>query len=273
MRGISIPGHRDFEEVNLRFYVRRRLSPGRTVAPSSSSASWCQVAIAAIARLLYNEPYLSVPMHHRVTLDGIGAARLSMAGATAARSSQLVASVEGSAQPLEAGSEAEFITEHYWGYTRQRDGGTLEYEVEHPRWRVWTTPRVDLQRAGGRSSTDRCSERSSARPPRSAFVAEGSPVTVYAGQPDRVRTVSLAATRISTERVDHGTRMIWITGRGSRGLRSHGTRITRITDHGTRITRITDHGTRIARIATRDADHADRHRDAGHRRRGLHRFG
>jgi hypothetical protein len=43
---------------------------------------------------------------------------------------------------LPNGSEAEFITEHYWGYARQRDGGTSEYEVEHPRWRVWTTPRT-----------------------------------------------------------------------------------------------------------------------------------
>ncbi|MGK4277505.1 DUF2071 domain-containing protein, partial [Escherichia coli] len=34
------------------------------------------------------------------------------------------------------GSLEEFITEHYWGYTaRGRD--CSEYQVEHPRWRVW----------------------------------------------------------------------------------------------------------------------------------------
>jgi hypothetical protein len=34
-------------------------------------------------------------------------------------------------------SEEAFIAEHYWGYSRQRDGATVEYQVEHPRWRVW----------------------------------------------------------------------------------------------------------------------------------------
>ena len=51
---------------------------------------------------------------------------------------ELGARVSGPAAPLSVGSEAEFITEHYWGYTRQRDGRTLEYQVEHAPWRVWT---------------------------------------------------------------------------------------------------------------------------------------
>ena len=39
---------------------------------------------------------------------------------------------------IEDDTEEEFIAEHYWGYVVQRDGGTLEYEVEHPRWRIWS---------------------------------------------------------------------------------------------------------------------------------------
>lgn len=38
----------------------------------------------------------------------------------------LEATTSGASRTLESGSEAEFITEHYWGYTKQRDGGTLE---------------------------------------------------------------------------------------------------------------------------------------------------
>jgi hypothetical protein len=41
--------------------------------------------------------------------------------------------VSGAPEEAAPGSEEEFITEHYWGYTRQRDGGTIEYRVEHPR--------------------------------------------------------------------------------------------------------------------------------------------
>jgi hypothetical protein len=40
------------------------------------------------------------------------------------------------AQSLPTGSHAEFITEHYWGYTALRNGCS-EYRVEHPRWKVW----------------------------------------------------------------------------------------------------------------------------------------
>lgn len=44
----------------------------------------------------------------------------------------------------EAGSETEFITEHYWGYTRQRDEVTVEYRVAHPPWRVAAAASMEL---------------------------------------------------------------------------------------------------------------------------------
>ena len=76
------------------------------------------------------------------------------------------------------GSEEEFITEHFWGYTRQRDGSTVEYELRHPRWRVWAAgdPSLvaDVPRLYGSSFA-----RVLAGQPASTFVAEGSEVTVY----------------------------------------------------------------------------------------------
>jgi uncharacterized protein len=88
--------------------------------------------------------------------------------------------VAGPAQPLAVGSEAEFITEHYWGYNRQRDGSTMEYHVEHPRWRFHaaaeTTLDCDVVGLYGDAFRESLN-----RPPVSAFLAEGSAVTVYAG--------------------------------------------------------------------------------------------
>jgi len=49
----------------------------------------------------------------------------------------LRADASGPSRRLLPRSEGEFITEHYWGYTRQRNGDTLEYQVEHPAWNVW----------------------------------------------------------------------------------------------------------------------------------------
>ena len=89
--------------------------------------------------------------------------------------------MSGPAQPLVAGSEAEFITEHYWGYTRQRDGGTLEYEVAHPRWAVWTADAARFEGAADRLYGPDFA-RILAGPPQSAFVAVGSPVSVFRGR-------------------------------------------------------------------------------------------
>jgi hypothetical protein len=85
------------------------------------------------------------------------------------------------------GSEEQFITEHYWGYTRQRDGSTIEYRVEHPPWRVWQAAdaRLDCDVAGVYGSP--FVEALSAAP-CSAFLAEGSQVTVF--RPERLKLSS-----------------------------------------------------------------------------------
>jgi uncharacterized protein len=78
-------------------------------------------------------------------------------------------------------SEAAFISEHYWGYTVQRDGGAKEYRVEHPPWRVWDAAGArldcDVETVYGAGFAECLSAR-----PRSAFLAEGSEVTVYSGR-------------------------------------------------------------------------------------------
>ena len=75
------------------------------------------------------------------------------------------------------GSEAAFVTEHYWGYNAQTDGSTLEYRVEHPRWRVYEVgdAKLDCDAAGlyGEQFCDSLN-----RKPSSAFLAEGSAVTL-----------------------------------------------------------------------------------------------
>jgi hypothetical protein len=42
------------------------------------------------------------------------------------------------------GSHEEFIAEHYWGYTAQRDASTVEYRVTHPSWRVAPATTTDI---------------------------------------------------------------------------------------------------------------------------------
>ncbi len=175
-----VPFHRDFEEVNLRLYVRRceagEIRRGvvfiREIVPR-----W---AIALAARLAYGEHYSSHPMRHSVDLSANGgSARYEwrLAGQWCA----VEANATGAAIRPAEGSIEQFITEHYWGYSAGRRR-SLEYRVAHEPWRVWT------------SSTARFSGHVDSlygpqwggilrRRPDSAFIAEGSPVSVFTAKP------------------------------------------------------------------------------------------
>jgi uncharacterized protein len=181
--GLAIPGHRTFQEVNLRFYVRRHVGNETRRGVVFVRELVPRPGIALFARLLYNEPYRALPMQHRFDSVGDETTR-EYAWRTGRDWTRLTARTTGPARPLEPSSEAEFVTEHYWGYTRQRDGGTVEYRVDHPRWNVWSA--TDARLDGDPDSVYGPDfARALSGPPTSAFVADGSPVTVFA--PTRIR--------------------------------------------------------------------------------------
>ena len=181
--GLPVPFHRNFEEINLRFYVRRRAEDGwrrGVVFIKEIVPRW---AIATVARVVYNENYVARRMRHRIDLnDGTIAPNGTVEYSWRDGGSwhHVRAKTAGEAQPLVTGSEEEFITEHYWGYAAQRDGGSVEYQVEHPRWRVWRTSdaalECDVKRVYGHQFIECLGAK-----PCSAFVADGSAVVVRKG--------------------------------------------------------------------------------------------
>lgn len=177
--GVPIPWHRNFEEVNLRFYVRRHTANGIVRGVVFIRELVPRLAIATVARTIYNEPYLAVPMAHDGPPQGSGG-RFEYSWRYRGQRQTLGAETVGEQAPMAAGSAEEFIFEHYWGYTRQRDGGTVEYQVEHPRWRVWQTARVWREGDAAALYGEAFAQALDAEP-RSAFVAEGSPVIVRRG--------------------------------------------------------------------------------------------
>ena len=174
--GVPIPLHRTFEEVNLRFYVRRVVDGEIRRGVTFIRELVPRAAIAAVARLTYNEPYRALPMRHAMS----HAAQISVDYEWKGRSgwSGVHLTTDGPASPMREGSDAEFITHHLWGYTKQRDGTTVEYEVSHPRWNVW---RAGSARLSGDTEDVFPAEFASvlSREPESALLADGSPVTVY----------------------------------------------------------------------------------------------
>jgi hypothetical protein len=178
--GIPFPFHRNFEEVNLRFYVRYRAAEGwrrgvvfvREIVPRR--------AIATLARRFYGEPYSAFPMTH--TIERAAAQlRCRYEWRRNGRREFVSASAMGEPEPIASGSLEEFITEHYWGYTARGEHCT-QYQVEHPRWRVWRATAARFE-ADVASLYGAEFSGSLMAPPASAFIAEGSPVIVRRGSP------------------------------------------------------------------------------------------
>ncbi|HTF42984.1 MAG TPA: DUF2071 domain-containing protein [Terriglobales bacterium] len=177
-----VPFHTDFEEVNLRFYVRRKGGDNDRRGVVFIAEVVPRRAIATTARLVYGENYTRLPMRHRVATQGLNKAaeyQWQISDHWCRLSAQAVGLP---AHPAE-GSLEQFITEHYWGYSTRRNGVGVEYHVAHIPWQVWATTKAGFE--GEASALYGCELATVIQGiPDCAFMAEGSPVIVYAG--DRV---------------------------------------------------------------------------------------
>ena len=178
--GIPIPFHQNFEEVNLRFYVRykdegewkRGVVFIKEIVPKS--------AIAFIANNLYNENYQSLPMKNELTKEG-DLQKVSYSWKFQNEWNFLKINADSASQTIETGSEAEFITEHYWGYTKGKSQNTLEYQVEHPQWNIFPVKDFEMYcnvaQLYGASFQEFLAED-----PHSVFMADGSEIIVRKGK-------------------------------------------------------------------------------------------
>ena len=176
--GVPIPFHRDFDEINLRFYVRHQSAGGwrrGVVFIKEIVPRWM---VTCVARNVYGENYVTRTMRSEIAIPE----SVNYSWRCRGRWNLLGATIAGEPMLMPQDSEESFITEHYWGYAGTPSGPTMEYQVEHPRWRLWraTSSNVDI---------DAASEYTAAfvpfldRPPSSAFVAEGSAIVVRRGTP------------------------------------------------------------------------------------------
>lgn len=180
--GIPIPFHMNFEELNLRFYIKCPHCEGERRAVAFVKEIVPRWAIAFVARNVYNENYVALPMRHTLgsdaTLGHISSARYEWK--SGGRWQRLGVSCKGSPAIPPKNSEADFITEHYWGYVTQSRGGTVEYQVRHPQWRTWNADSFEFDADVTALYGPEFAEYLK-RPPVSAILAEGSPVTVSTG--------------------------------------------------------------------------------------------
>jgi uncharacterized protein len=178
---LPIPFHANFDEVNLRFYVRRRHPDGdrrgvvfvREIVPKR--------AIAFVARLAYGEKYSRFPMRHSISTSA-GRKAAEYEWKLGGEWCRLRAEAKGNPAVPTEGSLEQFITEHHWGYSGQPNGSCLEYHVTHVPWPVWTSEAAGFEGDTAALYGHALGAIIRAKP-HSAFIAEGSPVLVFTGVP------------------------------------------------------------------------------------------
>jgi uncharacterized protein YqjF (DUF2071 family) len=173
--GIPIPFHVNFEEVNLRYYVKREL-PGETRrAVCFIKEIVPRFAIATVARLMYDEPYETWSMSHTRTEREVG-----YTWEKGGCRNNLRAVIGESLGVPDENSHGEFIIEHYWGYTQRSETRVDEYKVEHPKWELFSVDDVTIDVDFGWTYGEKF-EFLAGKKPYSVLLAKGSEVAVYKG--------------------------------------------------------------------------------------------
>ena len=183
--GLPIPLHTRFEEVNLRFYVTRTEPDGTRKRGVVFIREFVpRPAITLIANSLYEEPYATLPTYSTISdARGILNVRYSWQHTGTQRKKvwhSIAAKASLTPEPIPPNSEAEFITEHYWGYTKRSDGSTSQYEVQHPRWQTYPILSHEIRADFGALYGETFAFLNDQKP-SSILLAEGSPISVHTG--------------------------------------------------------------------------------------------
>ncbi|MES2392585.1 MAG: DUF2071 domain-containing protein [Acidobacteriota bacterium] len=134
---MPIPFHTSFEGINLRFYVRRMNAMGtwdrgvvfiREFVPSP--------AIGLIGKAIYDQEYTTAPTAHRI-IPSENHLSVEYMWTFDGRAQRMCVEAALTPEPVVEGSEEEFMTDHYWGFARRRNGTTSAYRVARPRWETY----------------------------------------------------------------------------------------------------------------------------------------
>ena len=180
--GVPVPFFGSFSEVNLRFYVQRESAsePRRGVVFIKQIVPYRSVAAAA--RRIYHERFIAMKVTCSLRMppgeDQPRSVEYQWNGREG-KGALEVSDLQSLGYPQPESIE-EFVTERYWGYNAQPDGSTLEYLVDHPRWRVQIAESYRIEGdigevfgpvfAGPLKGVPVC-----------ALLAEGAPTAIYQG--------------------------------------------------------------------------------------------
>ncbi|HSQ43902.1 MAG TPA: DUF2071 domain-containing protein [Ginsengibacter sp.] len=177
IRGFSVPYHVNFEEVNLRFYVKHNDRGSWKRGTVFIKEIVPKPAISFVANRLFKEKYSTMKMRH-FHIEKPDVIETCYEWKYQNKWNKLMAACHKKSCPMRINSEEEFIAEHYWGYTKYDDTRTYEYEVEHPRWEIFPVSDYTIECDFKGIYGDKFSFLKEMKP-SSVFMAKGSEVRIY----------------------------------------------------------------------------------------------
>lgn len=174
--GVPVPFHINFEEVNLRFYVKRETDTETRRGVCFVKEIVPRYAIATVARVLYGEPYECWKMNHTRNETQVG-----YSWRKADRFNEIKVEIDEDLGIPSENSHGEFIIEHYWGYTKRGDARCDEYKVEHPKWELFSVKNAQINVDFGATYGEEFDFLNNEKP-HSILLAKGSKIAVYKGE-------------------------------------------------------------------------------------------
>jgi hypothetical protein len=174
--GIKVPFHTNFEEVNLRFYVKRETKKEVRHGVTFVKEIVPRMMISAVARVVYGEPYETWQMSHQQS-----AKELSYYWQQNGCKNHITVETGENLGVPDLNSHGEFIIEHYWGYTKRGMMRTDEYKVEHPKWELIDITYAEVDVDFAKTYGEQFAFLTDAEP-RSMLMAKGSDISVYKGE-------------------------------------------------------------------------------------------
>ncbi len=177
IKGFGIPYHINFEEVNLRFYVKHDQNGNTIRGVTFIKVIVPKLAITLVANHLYSERYVTLKMNHSHAETNAGL-ETEYQWKYKGEWNRIATLSEKKSVPLRPGSEEEFITEHYWGFTKIDEKKTSVYEVQHPRWDIFPVLNYTIDCDFGALYGKEFSFLTDAKP-SSVIMAKGSEVKIF----------------------------------------------------------------------------------------------
>ena len=173
---VSIPIFGTFEEINLRFYVKRKDGHGWKRGVVFINETVPSKLVAWVANYLYKEHYVSIPTKHSWNIT-TKTRQVSYQWKINQEWNSIFAEALPESKPMETGSIEEFIFEHYYGYTKISETEAEEYQIDHARWNIYTITGYDINCNFATMYGDDFKFLNQVKPD-SLMLAEGSSVSV-----------------------------------------------------------------------------------------------